>query len=120
MLAAALIIERDPSTLPAVAGQVGSIRDRFRNRLMIPIRDGQGRLSGFGARALDPDDQPKFLNSPQTPVFSKGDTVYALDRARKAISAGGAAVLVEGYMDVMAAHQAGFTNLFSAMGTDRK
>ncbi len=117
MLDAGLIIERDPSTLPVVAGQVGSIRDRFRNRLMIPIRDGQGRLSGFGARALDPDNQPKFLNSPQTPVFSKGDTVYALDRARKAISAGGVAVLVEGYMDVMAAHQAGFTNVVSAMGT---
>ncbi len=107
MLDAGLIVQRDD----------GSTRDRFRNRLMIPIRDGQGKIVGFGARALDPDDQPKFLNSPQTPLFNKGETVYALDRARKAISAGGAAVLVEGYMDVMAAHQAGFANVVSAMGT---
>lgn len=107
MLDAGLIIQKDD----------GSTRDRFRNRLMIPIRDGQGKIVGFGARALDPDDQPKFLNSPQTPLFNKGETVYALDRARKAISAGGVAVLVEGYMDVMAAHQAGFTNVVSAMGT---
>ncbi|MEK7784133.1 MAG: DNA primase, partial [Chloroflexota bacterium] len=116
MLDAGLIVQRDPSTRFA-SGQVGSTRDRFRNRLMIPIRDGQGKIVGFGARALDPDDQPKFLNSPQTPLFNKGETVYALDRARKAISAGGVAVLVEGYMDVMAAHQAGFTNVVSAMGT---
>lgn len=107
LLDAGLIIQRDD----------GSIRDRFRNRIMIPIRDGSGRLTGFGARALDPADQPKFLNSPQTPLFNKGETVYALDRARKTISLGGVAVLVEGYMDVMAAHQAGFTNVVSAMGT---
>jgi len=107
MLDAGLIIQRDD----------GSIRDRFRNRIMIPIRDGQGRLVGFGARALDPADQPKFLNSPQTPLFNKGETLYALDRARKAISSSGVAVLVEGYMDVMAAHQAGFVNVVSAMGT---
>ncbi len=107
MLDAGLIIQKDDV----------STRDRFRNRLMIPIRDGQGKIVGFGARALDPNDQPKFLNSPQTPLFNKGETVYALDRARKAISASGVAVLVEGYMDVMAAHQAGFTNVVSAMGT---
>ncbi|MEK6575227.1 MAG: toprim domain-containing protein, partial [Chloroflexota bacterium] len=89
----------------------------FRNRIMIPIRDGQGKVVGFGARHLDPNDNPKFLNSPLTALFNKGDTVYALDRARKAISASGVAVLVEGYMDVMAAHQAGFTNVVSAMGT---
>ena len=107
MVEAGMIIERDD----------GTTRDRFRNRIMIPIRDGRGREVGFGARALDPDDQPKFLNSPLTALFNKGDTVYALDRARKAISASGVAVLVEGYMDVMAAHQAGFTNVVSAMGT---
>jgi DNA primase len=114
MLDAGLIIQKDPSTS---SGQVGSTRDRFRNRIMIPIRDGQGKMVGFGARALDPNDQPKFLNSPQTQLFNKGETVYALDRARKAISASGVAVLVEGYMDVMAAHQAGFANVVSAMGT---
>ncbi len=107
MIDAGLLILRDDD----------STRDRFRNRIMIPIRDGQGRLAGFGARALDPNDPPKFLNSPQTPLFNKGETVYALDRARKAVSQSGAAVLVEGYMDVMAAHQAGFANVVSAMGT---
>jgi DNA primase len=107
MVEAGMIIERDD----------GSTRDRFRNRIMIPIRDGQGKVVGFGARHLDPNDNPKFLNSPLTALFNKGDTVYALDRARKAISTSGVAVLVEGYMDVMAAHQAGFTNVVSAMGT---
>ncbi|MBM4424627.1 MAG: DNA primase [Chloroflexi bacterium] len=107
MVDAGMIVERDD----------GSTRDRFRNRIMIPIRDGQGRVAGFGARHLDPNDNPKFLNSPLTALFNKGDTVYALDRARKTISASGVAVLVEGYMDVMAAHQAGFTNVVSAMGT---
>ena len=107
LVEAGLIVERDD----------GSTRDRFRNRIMIPIRDGPGRVVGFGARQLDPNDNPKFLNSPLTLLFNKGDTVYALDRARKAISASGVAVLVEGYMDVMAAHQAGFTNVVSAMGT---
>ncbi len=107
MVDAGMIIERDD----------GTTRDRFRNRIMIPIRDGQGKIVGFGARHLDPNDNPKFLNSPLTAPFNKGDTVYALDRARKAISASGVAVLVEGYMDVMAAHQAGFTNVVSAMGT---
>lgn len=107
MVDAGMIVERDD----------GSTRDRFRNRIMIPIRDGQGRAAGFGARHLDPNDNPKFLNSPLTALFNKGETVYALDRARKSISASGVAVLVEGYMDVMAAHQAGFTNVVSAMGT---
>lgn len=95
----------------------GSVRDRFRNRVMIPINDARGRVVGFGARALDPNDVPKFLNSPQTPLFSKGDLVYGLDVSRKAISASGVAVLVEGYMDVIAAHQGGFNNVVSAMGT---
>ena len=107
MADAGLIIERDD----------GSTRDRFRHRIIIPIRDGSGRAVGFGARQLDPNDNPKFLNSPLTVLFNKGDLVYGLDRARKAISASGAAVLVEGYLDVMAAHQAGFTNVVSAMGT---
>lgn len=107
MVDAGMIIERDD----------GTTRDRFRNRVMIPIRDGQGKMVGFGARHLDPNDNPKFLNSPLTALFNKGDLVYGLDRARKAITTTGVAVLVEGYMDVMAAHQAGFTNVVSAMGT---
>lgn len=95
----------------------GGIYDRFRNRIMIPIRDERGRMAGFGARILNPNDVPKFLNTPQTPVFDKGNLLYGLDRARKAIRTGDQAVIVEGYMDVIALHQAGFENVVSPMGT---
>ena len=61
--------------------------DRFRNRLMIPIRDENGKMTGFGARILDPNDYPKFMNSPETPLFSKSRLLYGLDRARKPIRA---------------------------------
>jgi len=93
------------------------IYDKFRNRIMIPIRDERGRMAGFGARIVDPDDVPKFLNSPETPVFSKGRLLYGLDRARKPIQLGGQAVIVEGYLDVIALHQAGYENVVSPMGT---
>jgi DNA primase len=95
----------------------GSRFDRFRNRIMIPIRDEQGRMAGFGARIVDPDDIPKFLNSPETPIFSKGRLLYGLDRARKPIRAANQAVIVEGYLDVIALHQAGYENVVSPMGT---
>ncbi len=101
----------------AVTSDSGGLRDRFRNRITIPIRDPSGKLCGFGARIVDPNDQPKFLNSPQTALFDKGRLLYGLDRAGRAIRAAGEAVLVEGYMDVMAAHQAGFENVISPMGT---
>ncbi len=91
--------------------------DRFRHRIMIPIRDENGKMAGFGARILDPNDVPKFLNSPETPVFSKGRLLYGLDRARKPIRTADQAVLVEGYLDVIALHQAGFENVISPMGT---
>ncbi len=91
--------------------------DRFRNRVMFPIRDTRGRMAGFGARILNPDDVPKFLNSPQTPIFDKGRLLYGLDLARKAIRSVDQAVLVEGYLDVIALHQAGFANVVSPMGT---
>ena len=91
--------------------------DRFRNRIMIPIRDEQGRMAGFGARIVDPNDVPKFLNSPETPTFSKGRLLYGLDRARKPIRAADQAVIVEGYLDVIALHQAGYENVVSPMGT---
>jgi DNA primase len=91
--------------------------DRFRNRIMIPIRDEQGRMAGFGARIVDPNDIPKFLNSPETPIFSKGRLLYGLDRARKPIRTADQAVIVEGYLDVIALHQAGFENVVSPMGT---
>jgi DNA primase len=91
--------------------------DRFRHRIMIPIRDEQGRMAGFGARIVDADDIPKFLNSPETPIFSKGRLLYGLDRARKPIRAADQAVIVEGYLDVIAVHQAGYENVVSPMGT---
>ncbi len=95
----------------------GGFHDRFRNRLMIPIRDENGRMTGFGARILDPNDVPKFMNSPETPLFSKSRLLYGLDRARKPIRAANRAVIVEGYLDVIALHQAGFENVVSPMGT---
>jgi DNA primase len=91
--------------------------DRFRNRVMFPIRDGMGHMSGFGARILNPDDVPKFLNSPQTPLFDKGRLLYGLDQARKPIRTNDQVVIVEGYLDVILLHQAGFTNTVSPMGT---
>ncbi len=94
-----------------------TVYDRFRHRIMIPIRDEQGRMAGFGARVVDPNDVPKFLNSPETPIFSKGRLLYGLDRARKAIRAADQAVIVEGYLDVIALHQAGYENVVSPMGT---
>lgn len=95
----------------------GGYYDRFRNRIMIPIRDENGRMAGFGARIVDPNDVPKFLNSPETPIFTKGRLLYGLDRARKPIRMADQAVIVEGYLDVIALHQAGYENAVSPMGT---
>lgn len=91
--------------------------DRFRNRFIIPIRDAKGQVIAFGARALHANDVPKYLNSPQTPLFDKGGTLFGLDLARQAIRAADRAVLVEGYMDVISAHQAGHANVVAGMGT---
>ncbi len=93
------------------------VYDRFRNRVIFPIRDDRGRMAGFGARILDPNDVPKFLNSPQTVIFDKGRLLYGLDRARKAIRNQDQAVIVEGYLDVIALHQAGYETAVSPMGT---
>jgi len=107
LLAAGLLIHNE---------ERGSTYDRFRQRLMIPICDVQGRVIGFGARAFD-DTPPKYLNSPQTVVFDKGRVLYGLDQARRAIRDTGHVVIVEGYMDVLAAHQAGERNVVASMGT---
>ncbi len=107
LLAVGLIVERDD----------GRYYDRFRGRLIIPIRDEGGRVVGFGGRTLDPEDAPKYLNSPQTPLFDKGRTLYGLDVAKGAIRAAGYAVIVEGYMDVLQAHQHGIANIVAQMGT---
>jgi len=98
-----------------VEGERGA-HDRFRGRLTFPIWDFKGRVIGFGARAMD-DSQPKYLNTAQTPLFDKGGTLYALNHAHEAIRAEGRAVIVEGYMDVIAAHQHGFHNVIAQMGT---
>ena len=95
----------------------GGYRDRFRGRLMFPIRNRRGQTIGFGARALSDDDQPKYLNSPETPLFSKSDVLYGLDVAKDAIRETNLAVIVEGYTDVIVAHQEGFKNVVAAMGT---
>jgi DNA primase len=93
--------------------------DFFRGRLMIPIHDGHGAVVGFGARRLDDDDAsgPKYVNTSETPLFHKGRLIYALDRALPHVRKLGHAVLVEGYTDVMAAHQAGVENVVAVLGT---
>jgi DNA primase len=103
-----------PQSVPNIESRV---YDKFRNRIMIPIRDENGRMAGFGARIVDSNDIPKFLNSPETPIFTKGHILYGLDRARKPIRAADQAVIVEGYLDVIALHQAGYENVVSPMGT---
>ena len=91
--------------------------DVFRNRLMFPICDEMGRPIAFGARRLDPDDEPKYLNSPESSLFDKSRTLYALNHARKSIIDLGHAIVVEGYTDVIACHQAGITNVVATLGT---
>lgn len=93
------------------------VYDKFRNRVMFPIRDGMGKMVGFGGRVLNPDDVPKFMNSPQTALFDKGRLLFGLDQARKSIRAQDQVVIVEGYWDVVVPHQGGFTNVVSPMGT---
>ena len=97
--------------------QEGGVFDRFRHRLMFPIRDANGEMAGFGGRILDPEDLPKFMNSPQSLLFDKSRLLYGLDRARKAIRVANQAVIVEGYLDVVVVQQQGFENVISPMGT---
>ena len=104
---AGLVSERDS----------GGVYDRFRHRLVIPIRDHRGRMAGFGGRVLRSDDVPKYLNSPKTAVFDKGRMLYGLDMARREIRSQDQVVIVEGYLDVIGPYQAGFQNCVSPMGT---
>jgi len=101
----------------AIRNDAGRVYDRFRNRLMIPIRDERGRTVGFGARALAADDNPKYLNSPQTTLFDKSHLLFGLDLAGPVIRQQETVVIVEGYLDVIQAHQAGYTNVVAQMGT---
>jgi DNA primase len=102
------LLQKNPET--------GRVYDRFRNRLTIEIRDGRGEILGFGARAFG-DDQPKYLNSPETARFSKGKLLYGLDRAKEAIRKEDSVLLVEGYFDRIACERAGVANAVASMGT---
>ncbi len=124
----------------AVRGRRGTLYDRFRGRIIFPIRDAAGYATGLGGRILEeagephaaatatraavvgardgmPDRGPKYLNSPATPLFDKSRSLYLIDRARRALRKTGRAVIVEGYTDALMAHQAGFTNVVAALGT---
>lgn len=107
LLEAGLLIENPES---------GRVYDRFRGRVMFPIRDHLGRLVGFGGRVLD-DSKPKYLNTPETDAFKKGELLYGLDKARAGLSNGAELIVVEGYMDVIALHQHGFTGAVASLGT---
>ncbi|MDB9513972.1 DNA primase [Kamptonema animale CS-326] len=109
------LVEQAGLILPRKSGGNGYY-DRFRDRLMIPICDLQGRVIAFGGRTLT-DEQPKYLNSPETELFDKGKTLYALDKAKTAISKQDRAVVVEGYFDAIALHAAGISNAVASLGT---
>ena len=101
----------------AVSREGGPLRDRFRNRLVIPIARDSGTVIAFGARALAPDQQPKYLNSPETAIYSKARTLYGLNLSKRAIREAGYAVLVEGYFDLAQAVQAGVAPVVACCGT---
>lgn len=94
----------------------GGYYDRFRNRLIVPIIDNRNRVLGFGARVLD-DGLPKYVNSPETPVYSKGKILFGLNAAYEAIRANDSAIIVEGYLDLITPYQAGFKNIVASCGT---
>ena len=95
----------------------GSFYDRFRNRLMFPIQDERGRIIAFGGRALAKEDEPKYLNSPETPIYKKREVLYNLHRAKDAIRKGDRSILVEGYMDAIGVTAAGFGPVVASCGT---
>ncbi len=100
----------------AVEGEQGRVWDRFRDRVTIPIRLARGKLVAFGGRALG-DENPKYLNSPETPLFSKGHVLFAEDRAQRAFVQSNRAIVVEGYFDCLALHQAGIEDAVATLGT---
>jgi len=94
----------------------GGSYDRFRNRLMFPICDIQSQVTGFGARVLD-ESLPKYINSPQTPIFDKSGSLYGIDKAKSFIRQKNFVIIMEGYMDVLTAHQHSWQNVVASMGT---
>lgn len=109
LVAAGLVKEADEKK--------GTWYDRFRNRLIFPIRDSAGRTVAFTGRALDPNDQAKYLNSPETDLYKKSELLFGMDKAKDAIRTRGFALLVEGQMDLLHLHQIGFTNTIALSGT---
>ncbi len=109
LLQAGLILERSGE-------QTSGFYDRFRDRLMFPIRDSRGRVIGFGGRVID-QGEPKYMNSPETPLFHKGRELYGLYEARQARGDFKRLLIVEGYMDVVRLHQAGITYAVATLGT---
>src|SRR4030095_9134691 len=107
LVAAGLVVPRDNRP---------GVYDRFRGRLVFAIRGLQGRVVGFGGRGFG-DEQPKYLNSPETPLYSKGNLLYAADLARDTIREKNRALIVEGYVYCLMAHQHGFTETVAALGT---
>jgi DNA primase len=97
-------------------GEGGRLFDRFRRRITFPITNESGKIVAFGCRSLG-DDQPKYLNSPETPIYSKSNVLYHLDRAKEALRRSDFAVLVEGYMDAIAVARAGISNVVASCGT---
>ncbi|MBW4551575.1 MAG: DNA primase [Aphanocapsa sp. GSE-SYN-MK-11-07L] len=110
----AALVEQAGLVVPRKSGE--GYYDRFRDRLMIPIHDLQSRVVGFGSRTLT-NEEPKYLNSPETEVFIKGKILFGLDKARAAISKQDQAIVVEGYFDTIALHAAGISNVVASMGT---
>jgi DNA primase len=100
-----------------VENEQGKRYDRFRDRIMFPIHDQKGQVIGFGGRIINPEDTPKYYNSPETPLFQKGHELYGLFLARRAIRDAGRALVVEGYMDVVALAQYGIEYAVAALGT---
>ena len=106
LIAAGLVVE----------GDEGRVWDRFRDRVTIPIRSARGRIIAYGGRALG-DEKPKYLNSPETSLFSKSQVLFLLDRASRAFASADRAIVVEGYFDCIALHQAGLTETVATLGT---
>lgn len=118
-----VLSQYDRATILASGLQASSVRaperryDRFRDRIMFPIRDVSGAIAGYGGRVLDDSNQPKYMNSPEGPCFQKRDLLYGLYEAREAIEAAGQAIIVEGYLDVLMLAQAGLTEAVGTLGT---
>lgn len=110
-------IKRLQKTGAIIEKDNGGFYDRFRDRLMFPIRDQRGRVIGFGGRVLETDAKPKYLNSPETPIFQKGHELYGLYQARKELKDTDCVYVVEGYMDVIALAQHGINNAVASLGT---